>query len=176
MKVLVATKNPAKIQGATEAFEKYFDNLEVVGIPMPSDVPEQPVNNDTYLGAQNRAMHLFEHAKQNNIDADYFVAIESGIANTLGNWMIVNVGIVIDKNGKQSWGLGPAFPVPHKFVDKIIETDLGTVMDDIFNENDLRSHKGGINFLTDGVISRIDITREAFVMALTQFTNQYWHD
>ena len=29
MKILIGTKNPGKIQGAKEAFEKYFDNVEV---------------------------------------------------------------------------------------------------------------------------------------------------
>ncbi len=29
MKILMGTKNPGKIQGAKEAFEKYFDNVEI---------------------------------------------------------------------------------------------------------------------------------------------------
>lgn len=49
-------------------------------------------------------------------------------------------------------------------------------MDKIFEQNDLRSGKGGINFVTSGVISRIDLTRDAFIMALTQHTNEVWND
>ena len=56
-------------------------------------------------------------------------------------------------------------------VDRIIKEDLGTVMDDIFNEKELRKGKGGISFLTHDVISRIDLTKDAFVMALTMFVN-----
>jgi len=33
-----------------------------------------------------------------------------------------------------------------------------------------------IDGLTNHSISRIDITREAFIMALTQHTNDYWND
>ena len=29
MKILMGTKNPGKIQGAKEAFEKYFNNVEI---------------------------------------------------------------------------------------------------------------------------------------------------
>ena len=29
MKILMGTKNPGKIQGARESFEKYFDNVEI---------------------------------------------------------------------------------------------------------------------------------------------------
>ena len=32
MKILMGTKNPGKVQGAKEAFEKYFDNIEIEGI------------------------------------------------------------------------------------------------------------------------------------------------
>ena len=49
-------------------------------------------------------------------------------------------------------------------------------MDKIFMQNDLRSGKGGISFVTNGIINRIDLTREAFIMALTQHTNEIWND
>ena len=38
MKILIGTKNPGKIQGAKEAFEKYFENVQIEGIPVSSDV------------------------------------------------------------------------------------------------------------------------------------------
>ena len=42
MKILMGTKNPGKIQGAREAFEKYFDNVEIQGIAVGSEVGDQP--------------------------------------------------------------------------------------------------------------------------------------
>ena len=33
----------------------------------------------------------------------------------------------------RAFGTGPAFPVPDKYVKEIIDTDLGIVMDKIFN-------------------------------------------
>ena len=38
MKILIATKNPGKIEGAKRAFSKYFDDFEITGIPVSSDV------------------------------------------------------------------------------------------------------------------------------------------
>ena len=46
MKILIGTKNPCKIQGAKEALENYFDSFDIEGIPVSSDVSEEPVNND----------------------------------------------------------------------------------------------------------------------------------
>lgn len=176
MKVLIGTKNPGKIQGAKEAFKNYFDTFDIEGIPVPSDVSEEPVNNEIYEGARNRVDNLKKYAEENNIEVEYFLGIESGITNLLGKWVIINIAVIKDKNGYESWGTSPAFPVPDKYVDEIITTDLGQVMDNIFKQHDLRSGKGGISFLTNNVISRIDMTREAFVMALTQHTNEVWND
>ena len=176
MKVLIGTKNPGKIQGAKQALENYFADVDIEGISVPSEVSEQPVNNEIYEGARNRVDNLMKYAKENNIEAEYFLGIESGITNSLGKWVIINIAVIKDKDGYESWGTSSAFPVPDKYVNKIIETDLGKVMDYIFEQNDLRSGKGGISFLTDDKISRIDITKEAFIMALIQHTKKIWSD
>lgn len=177
MKILIGSKNPGKIQGAKQAFENYYECIEIEGISVPSNVREQPVNEDIYIGAKNRVDNLIKYAKENNMSAEYFLGVESGITNLLGKWVIINVAVIKDKNGYESWGTSSAFPVPDKYVQKIIESDLGQVMDDIFNQYDLRSSKGGISFLTHDKINRINLTCDAFVMALTQFINKdVWKD
>ena len=176
MKILIGTKNPEKIQGAKEAFENYFNDIEVIGIPVSSDVSDEPVDLDIYQGAKNRVDNLMKYAKENNIEAEYYLGVESGITNLLGKWMIINVAVIKNKDGYESWGTSPAFPVPDKYVDEIIKTDLGQVMDRIFKQNDLRSSKGGISFLTNGVLDRIELTRDAFIMALTSHINDVWKD
>lgn len=176
MKVLIGTKNPGKVQGAKEAFEKFYKNVDVIGIPVSSNVSEEPVNEEIYQGAKNRVDNLIKYAKENRAEADFYVGIESGITNLLGKWVIVNIAIIKDKNGYESWGTSPAFPVPDKYVNDIIEKDLGIVMDEIFGGDGLKNGKGGICFLTNDVITRIDLTRGAFIMALTQFINDIWTD
>lgn len=172
MKVLIATQNPGKIEGVTLSFSRYYNDVEVIGIPAQSDVKEEPVNSEIYLGAKNRVKNLKIYAQENNIEADLFVAVESGITDSLGRWMIINIAVIEDNLGFESYGTSPAFPVPDKYVDEIIRTDLGQVMDKIFNETELRKGKGGINFLTHDVISRIDLTETAFIMALTKYINK----
>ncbi|MBR3885595.1 MAG: DUF84 family protein [Clostridia bacterium] len=175
MKVLIATQNKGKVEGAKRAFEKYFDDVEVVGISAKSNVPEQPVNEETWQGAKNRVKNLKQYAKENSLEADFFISIESGMMNSLGSWMIVNIAVVEDKNGLESISCSPGFPVPEKLVEKIKEIGLGQVMDNHFNESDLRSRGGGIQLLTHDVVSRIDLTELAFEMALTKFINgEYW--
>lgn len=171
MKILMGTKNPGKIEGARQAFEKYFDNVEIEGIPVNSDVGDQPVNEEILQGAKNRVKNLKKYAKNNNIKADYFVSSEAGITNLLGEWIDINCVVVENIEGLQSVGTSQGFPIPDKYIDEIKETELGKVMDKIFSGKELGKGKGGISFLTKDEVSRIDLTRNAFIMALTSYIN-----
>lgn len=173
MKVLVATKNNGKIEGAKRALENFFDNVEVQGIPVESNVSEQPVNDEIYKGAKNRVKNLKNYAKENNLMADLYLSIESGINNSLGRWMITNFAVIEDGSNFESYGTSPSFPVPDRLVQDIIDTDFSQVMNKIFEKDEERHNKGGgIQLLTHNKLSRIDLTEMAFIMALTKYINE----
>lgn len=172
MKILMGTKNPGKIEGAKQAFEKYFENVEIEGISVNSEVNDQPLNNEIFLGAKNRIKNLRKYAKENNIEADFYIASEAGITNLLGNeWIDINAAVIEDKNGFQTVGCSQGFQIPDRYMPEIRETELGKVMDKIFSGQDLGRGKGGISRLTHDVVSRIELTKNAFVMALIGHTN-----
>ena len=176
MKVLIATKNQGKIEGARRALAHYFDDFEIEGIPAPSEVSEQPLNADTYLGAKNRIKNLKAYCKQNGIEADLYLAIESGIYNSFGSYAITNVATIEDNGDFKSFGTSASFPVPEQYVQEVIDTNLSDVMDKVFGKDGERHNMGGgIQLLTKNVISRIDLTEQAFVMALTRYINKFWN-
>jgi len=173
MKVLIGTKNQGKIEGAKKALEHYFTDIEIKGIPVESNVNEQPLNDEIYNGAKNRVRNLKEYAKQNNIDADLYLGVESGINNSLGRWMITNIAVIEDNTDFESYGTSPSFPVPDRLVKDIIDTDLSQVMNTVFSKDDERHNRGGgIQLLTHNEITRIDLTEYAFIMALTKYINE----
>jgi len=79
---------------------------------------------------------------------------------------------VEDKQNFQSMGISQGFPIPNKYIDEIRETELGSVMDKLFSGKDLNKGKGGINYLTKGEVTRIDLVKNAFIMALTEHINE----
>ena len=176
MKVLIGTTNPGKIKGAELALKHYYQDVEIEGIKVDSNVPEQPVNEDVYLGAKNRVDNLIKYAQDNGLQADMYMAIEAGLSNGLGKWCNYNIAVVRDDMGHESVGVGPGFPIPDRYLDKIINTSLGEVFDNIYHGNKLNLGKGGISSLTHNGIDRIEITRQAFIMALTTFVNDFWRD
>ena len=171
MKILIGTKNPGKIEGARQAFEKYFENVEIEGIAVDSEVGNQPINEEIFQGAKNRIKNLKKYAKENNIKTDYYIASEAGITNLLGDWIDINAVVIENAEGFQSVGTSQGFPIPEKYVKEIQETELGKVMDKIFNKEQLGKGKGGISLLTKGEVSRIELTKSAFLMALISHIN-----
>ena len=171
MKILIATKNPGKIEGAKQAFEKYFENVEIEGVPVDSEVGNQPINEDIFMGAKNRVKNLKKYAKENNIEADYYTASEAGIIKFGEEWIDINTVVIEDKSGVQTVGTSQGFQIPEKYMDEIKATELGTVMDKVLNGKELSKGKGGISILTKDVISRIDLTKNAFIMALIGHIN-----
>lgn len=172
MKILMGTKNPGKIEGARQAFEKYFDSVEIEGISVESEVGNQPFNEEILQGAKNRVKNLKKYANNNNIKADFYIASEAGITNLLGEWIDINAVVIEDSKGFQSIGTSQGFPIPDKYIEEIKQTELGKVMDRLFSGKELGKGKGGISFLTKDEITRIDLTRNAFIMALTRFINE----
>lgn len=175
MKLVIATENYAKIEGAKRAFSRYFPNFTIEGISVSSDVSEQPVNHEIYIGAKNRVKNLKTYCKNNGISADLYLAVESGINNSMGDWLITNIAVIEGENF-ESCGSSASFPVPTKFVKPIIETDLNQVINSIFEKDEERhTHGGGVQVLTKNQVTRIDLTEQAFVMALTKFVTPEWN-
>ena len=128
----MGTKNPGKIEGARQAFAKYFDNIEIEGIAVESNVGAQPVNEEILQGAKNRIKNLKKYANNNNIKADFYIASEAGITNLLGEWIDINAVVIEDSKGFQSIGTSQGFPIPDKYIEEIKQTELGKVMDRLF--------------------------------------------
>lgn len=171
MKILMGTKNPGKIEGARQAFEKYFTDIEIEGISVESEVGDQPINEEIFQGAKNRVKNIKKYAEENNIEAEFFIASEAGITDLLGDWIDINAVVIENSKGFQSVGISQGFPIPEKYIKEIKETELGKVMDRVLQGKELGKGKGGISILTKNEISRIDLTRNAFIMALTSHIN-----
>jgi len=78
MKVLAGSRNPVKLEATKEAFSKYFDAVEVVGIGVNSKVSNQPVEDETFAGARNRAFELKRINEDRDFNAEFFVALKAG--------------------------------------------------------------------------------------------------
>lgn len=172
MLVLVGSKNPVKIESVKEAFDKYFPNVNVQGIEVSSGVSDQPVNEDTFNGAKNRADALRIINKANKLGAQYFVGIEGGIINIYDKWFSLGCICILDDRGKTGFGTSPHFSLPTSIIDKLLQgIELGTVIDELTDQHNSKQKSGAIGHLTKDVITRKDLYLQGIITALIPFIN-----
>ncbi len=168
VKILVGSKNPVKINSVKQAFSHYFGDVEVEGKQVPSNVPDQPFEEQTYQGAKNRAQNL----KIEFPDYDFYVGLEAGISKTFNNYFTYGIIYILDKNGKESFGSSPQYPLPSKIMQKVLAGgELGPVMAEMFAKHDIKTTSGAVGVFTKDVVSRTDLYVPGVIMALISFLN-----
>lgn len=177
MKILVGSKNPVKIDAAKEAFEKYFGEVQAIGISVPSNVPDQPVNDDTFMGAKNRAEKLLKLSEENGTEADYFVGIEGGIIEINQKWFGFGCMCILDRNSKVGFGTSPLFPMPQFVIDQLLEgKELGHVIDELANKENTKHNEGAIGFFTNDVMKRKELYVHGLTTALIPFVKSEYFE
>ncbi|WP_341501208.1 inosine/xanthosine triphosphatase [Gallaecimonas sp. GXIMD4217] len=169
LKVVVGSQNPVKINAAREALAPLFPHcrLDCEGMAAPSGVAEQPMTaRETRLGAENRVSYLRAHA-----EADLYVAMEGGVDRFDYGPATFAYVVVADKE-RQSVGRSANLPLPRAVFDALDEgTELGTVMDRLFNTHNIKQRGGAVALLTNGTASRESTYNQALVLAMAPFLN-----
>ncbi len=171
IKIVVASKNPVKIDAAEQAFQRMFrnENLEVAGVSVSSGVSEQPMTDEeTYIGATNRANNAYD----NKNDADYWVGIEGGLEEKNDEIEAFAWIVVRSRDGKYGKGRTSTFFLPKKIVEFIRQgKELGDAIDVVFKEDNSKQKQGAIGLLTDNNIDRTKYYVEPIIIALIPFKN-----
>ncbi|MEH6529971.1 MAG: inosine/xanthosine triphosphatase [Photobacterium frigidiphilum] len=168
-KIIVASTNPAKISAVASAFSQAFpeQSFTVEGISVASEVRDQPLCADeTLLGARNRV----KNARKLQADADFYVGLEAGIDGDFTfAWM------VIENHKQRGEARSASLPLPPIALEKIQQgIELGDVMDDMFNQQNIKQKGGAIAMLTNHTLSRSSVYQQALILALIPFMNEQW--
>jgi len=159
--VNVGSKNRTKIWAVRDVFLKLFGKVEVHGVPVPSDVPRQPVDEEAVQGAVNRAQASLG-------EADFGVGIESGVVwnEESKSHLCVQFCAVVDKQGKATTGHSAGFMLPAKVAERILAgSDLAEALSDVEGVR-MEESKGAVGFLSGNLISRANLTESAVLMAM----------
>ncbi len=169
-KVIIASKNPVKIQAVETGFQQMFpeENFCFEGVSVASEVSDQPMSNqETLKGAINRA----HNAQSANIEAHFWVGIEGGI-DTLDQEMEAFAWIVVQSKHQIGKARTGAFFLPKK-VQALIRQgkELGEADDLVFGDHNSKQKGGAVGLLTGNVIDRKGLYVPAVIMALIPFKN-----
>lgn len=170
-KIIVASKNPVKINAALVGFQRMFPDteFEAVGMETASGVADQPMTGEETLeGARNRVANLRKSAPE----ADYFVGIEAGVYEDETGMQTLSWAVIEDKSGHFGKGRAGTLTLPPKVSELIKQgKELGEADDIVFGQKNSKQAGGAVGLLTGNVIERQATFEEAVIFALIPFKN-----
>ncbi|MEZ4829755.1 MAG: inosine/xanthosine triphosphatase [Bacteroidia bacterium] len=170
MKVIIASRNPVKIQAVSHAFTMAFPEKQISfsGINASSGVNDQPLSDhETFSGAFNRA----SEAQQLMPEADFWTGVEGGI-EIRGDEMLAFAWVVVLGKGQTGKGKTAAFVLPPAVASCVRQgMELGVADDKVFGTSNSKQKNGAVGLLTRDLITRTSLYEPAVIMALIPFIN-----
>ena len=171
MRIGVGSTNPVK-RTTTESALANFSPTTVESVAVESGVSEQPVGEDeTVTGARNRAGNVLEAG-----DYDLGVGLEGGVAEIDGTDGLFLVMWAVATDGERvGHGAGPRLRLPESIAERVRDgEELGPVMDDVLNMDDVAEKQGAAGALTGHIIDRESALRQAVAGALGPFVTELY--
>lgn len=168
MNIIVGSASQRKIDVVKKVVREIFLDPEIImqGFAAVSGVPETPWDKETFDGARNRAVHV----RKNFSEADFAIALESGLVERYGHVYEEAWSVVISKDAKEYYGYSSGLKVPdyilatmdrlalpHSEAMSIIEREHGKLPNDTWG-----TYSGGM-------IARSVSLEESLRNALIQF-------
>lgn len=169
LKIIIGSKNPAKITAVKNAFpEKY----EIISLDIPSGVNEQPFSDEeTIKGALNRAAKALEEGS-----GDIGIGLEGGVQETSLGLLICNWGALAAKNMEPIIAGGARLILPESIAIRLRDgEELGPVMDDYAKIQNVREREGAVGIFTNGLITRVDMFTHVANILVGQFKYKQSH-
>ncbi|WP_077621256.1 DUF84 family protein [Sediminibacillus massiliensis] len=162
MKITVGSLNPAKVNSVRNV----FPDAEIKEMDVSSKVSLQPFSDEETLeGAVNRAR---ECASSNQ--SDIGIGLEGGVMEIGDELFLCNWGALVNHQGDTYLASGARIPLPTEVAEQLQKgIELGPVMDEYSQKQDVRKKEGAVGIFTNELISR----EEMFTHVLKLLKGQY---
>lgn len=168
MKIAVGSTNPVKIGAARSVLEKLWPEAEIVGFDAPSGVGHMPMSDEECRsGARNRARTAREAAL-----ADLGVGIEGGVNEENGRLWLTAWTVIVNGTGLEGTGGSGRIALPEWIAARVRGgEELGLVMDDVLNDNNVKQKGGAVGAFTAGLVSRQEALALSVAYAIAPFVS-----
>ncbi len=164
--VAVGSTNRIKIEAVRTVFERVYGDIRITSENVSSNVPEQPFEEETCLGAENRAKAALK-------DHDISVGIEAGVFEMHDGLYDIQHCVIIDAEGKKTIGMGSGFRYPDEVAASVRNgKTVSEAMNEIYGKEDIGHNEGAIGFLTKGILNRKELTEQSVLAALVPRMNE----
>ncbi|WP_096152910.1 MULTISPECIES: DUF84 family protein [Bacillus] len=165
-KVVIGSRNPAKIKAVENAIKALGLHLTVIGKEVESGVSAQPMtDSETLQGAKNRAFNC-----STEDETVFAIGLEGGIDIVNEQLIVCNWGALVDKEGNVFLASGARIPLPDHFQAELKGgRELGQIMNDFCNRNDISKKEGAVGIFTNGAINRIEMFEHVCKLLIGQW-------
>ena len=168
--VAIGSRNPAKTLGVKNVFSSFLRGSRFVEVDASSVVRAQPIGLVEVLeGASKRARFALSEAK-----ADFGVGVEAGILTITAHEHInLQIAFIVDRKGSSGLGFSSGFLIPESFVRRIEKegVELDEYSHELTRAEKISEEEGIVYHLTNGRISRLQMTEQSVSMALVPWLN-----
>lgn len=173
MKVVVGSMNPVKINSVRNVMGEYFGKLEVVGSEVSSGVDDQPrTDEETIRGARHRAKTVLEQFGE----AEMGFGLEGGVYRQDDRLFESAWCAVLHRDGREGLGGGLRFELPLKIAERVEGgEELGPVMNDLLDRDDVKKDEGAVGVLTKGKLTRTKAYEGLVYLAIMKFVSPEWY-
>ncbi|RFU68758.1 DUF84 family protein [Peribacillus saganii] len=163
MKIAIGSKNPAKVNAVKAAFGQVSGIF--LEVDAESGVSNQPFSDEeTIKGAINRARN-----SQVSAFADIGIGLEGGVVETAFGLFLCNWGALVTQSGKTFVSGGARIPLPPEVAEMLrAGRELGPVMSEYTQKNDVPKREGAIGVFTNERITRSEMFRHIVQMLIGQ--------
>ncbi|UCG70544.1 MAG: inosine/xanthosine triphosphatase [Thermoplasmata archaeon] len=161
--ICVGSENHVKIKAVENVFSMLFRRVQVNGMKVKANVPEQPMEKGVIQGAIERAKAAL------NEKCDFGVGIEAGLFfnKIIDRYLDVQYCAVIDKSKRMTLGHGSGFYYPGDVIELVKKgRTIGQSMNEIYGIEDVGKKMGAIGYLSKDILDRTKLTEQAVLMAM----------
>jgi inosine/xanthosine triphosphatase len=172
-KIAVGTLNPAKIEAVQMVIDRIWPNSKLMPVAVPSSVSIMPMSDEECLtGARARALSAIDLT-----DAELGIGMEAGVNQELEGLMLLGWVAIAGENGREGIASTARLPLPAAIAARVLEgEELGPVMDQILNQNNVKQKGGAVGALTGGLVLRKETFAIAVAYALAPFVSPRFYD
>lgn len=165
MRLVLGSKNKAKIKALEDAAGRFYSEYEVEAVDV--DAPDQPMTvSEARSGAKSRARQAYKE-DQNALG----VGIE-GYVERMDGKVFLSVWSAVFDGEEYYEGGGGRSRLPEKISQQLEEKELGDAIMELMGD-DLREDKGAVSLLTEGEIGRPDFTERSLIHAFGNMENRW---
>ncbi|MCM3569639.1 DUF84 family protein [Neobacillus mesonae] len=171
MKIIIGSKNPAKVQAVKNSF--IHQDTQYISLDIPSGVSGQPfLDEETIKGAINRAEGALREG-----EGDIGIGLEGGVQETAYGLLMCNWGALAARGMEPIIAGGARILLPEEVASRLRSgEELGPVMEDYVKKKNVRKHEGAIGVFTNEAVNRAEMFTHVINLLAGQFAYQQKHN